>query len=112
MRFSRWQSNALYPRSIGAGQAADREFDAAAGEFTPRFDFRHIGRFRKLREIGGRFDPRLAALERIGLAPPSAFAGRRLRPRPFGETARDVRWCFLFSVHFGSALAAKNGKGP
>jgi hypothetical protein len=61
-------------RSIGAGQAADREFDAAAGEFAPGFDFRHVGRLRELREIGARFDPCLAALERIGLAPPSALA--------------------------------------
>jgi hypothetical protein len=71
----RWQSNALFPaRSIGAGQTPDREFDAAAGEFAPGFDFRHVGRFRELREIGARLDPRRAALERIGLAPPSALA--------------------------------------
>jgi hypothetical protein len=87
-------------RSIRAGQAADREFDAAAGEFAPGFDFRHVGRLRELREIGARFDPCLAAFERIGLAPPSVHVGRRLRPRPFGETARDVRRCFLFSGHF------------
>ena len=38
------------------------------------FDFRHVGRFWDRREIGARFDPRLAALERIGLEPPSALA--------------------------------------
>jgi hypothetical protein len=99
-------------RSIGARQAADREFDAAAREFAPGFDFRQIGRFRELREIGARFDPRLAARKRIGLAPPSAVAGRRLRPRPVGETARDVCRCFFSALILGSAQDAKTRDGP
>ena len=63
-----------FPRAINRRCTADREFDAAAGEFAPGFDFRHAGRVRELREISARLDLRRAALERIGLAPPSTLA--------------------------------------
>ena len=107
----RWESNALFrARSIGAGQAADGEFDAAAGEFPPGFYFRHIGRLRKFAKGGARC-PRLA-LEGIGLAPPSALVGRRLRPRPFGETARDVAVFFVQRSFLSALITQKSAKHP
>jgi len=86
------------PRGRKANGVGKALLFSARGQLA--LGIRHVGRFRELREIGARFGPRLAALERIGLASPSALAGRRLRPRPFGETARDVRRCFLFNAHF------------
>ena len=93
-------------RSIGAWQSPDREFDAVTWEFTPGFNFRHIGSFRELQKIVARLVARLKARKRIGLAPPSFVAGR-LRPRPAGETARDVSRCFLFGAHDAFPYARK-----
>ena len=98
--------------SIGAWQAADREFNTAVRKLAPRFDFRHIGGFRELQKIFARLVPRLAALERKGLAPPSAALGR-LRPRPAGKAARQLRRSFSFNIHdaFPQACSSSHPDG-
>ena len=108
----RWQSDALFlTRSIGAGQTPDREFDAAAGEFAPGFDFRHVGRFRELREIGARFDLRRARAYRSRAAKRS-----RLTPLASAPVWRDRARCppvFFAQRSFLAALVTqKPAKDP
>src|ERR1700730_4060301 len=97
-----------YLSLISAWQAADSEFDAAAREFTPGLDFRHIGSFWEFGEIVAGHDTGLVAGKRIGVAPPSVLVRCGAVRRPFGKTACKLSRLSFFSAHFVRACPLGN----